>query len=73
MDVLKITALPNASMYIFLMNCDYGKQLPGGKTNEVKDFRVLCRDFIKRLAVLIVESVFVRNQEYPVVCTASVR
>ena len=60
MAVPKIIALPNASMDTFLMNCDYGKILAGGKASEVKDFRGLFRDFINRLAVLIVESMCVK-------------
>ena len=61
MDVSRITALPNASMVTFLMSCDYGKRLSAGETIEVMNFRVLCRDFMNRLAVLTVESVCVKS------------
>ena len=56
MIVNKIAGFPAIAPEEFLGQCDFGRSLLSVKTSEMAKFRTRCREFIDRLAVLIVES-----------------
>ena len=56
MDVDKIAGFSAIAPEDFLGQCDFGKSLLSVETSEMTKFRTRCREFIDRLAVLIVES-----------------
>ena len=56
MDVDKISGFSAIALENFLGQCDFGRSLLSVKTSEMANFRTRCREFIDRLAVLIVES-----------------
>ena len=60
MNVEKVTKFPVAPMEEFLAHCECGKSLLSSKASEITKFRGRCREFIDRLAFLLVESASTR-------------
>ena len=56
MSVDKMSDFPAIASDEFLGQCAFGKSLLSVKTSEMAKFRTRCKEFIDRLAVLIVES-----------------
>ena len=61
MDVEKVASFPVSAADEFLSHCEYGKSLLAAKTSEMPKFRGRCREFIDRLAFLLVESACTRS------------
>ena len=61
MDVEKVASFPVAAADEFLSHCEYGKALSAAKTSDMPKFRGRCREFIDRLAFLLVESASTRS------------
>ena len=61
MDVEKVTSFPVSPVDEFLSHCEYGKSLLAAKTSEMPKFRGRCKEFIDRLAFLLVESASTRS------------
>ena len=60
MDVEKVASFPVAAADEFLSHCEYEKALLAAKMSEMPKFRGRCREFIDRLAFLLVESASTR-------------
>ena len=56
MNVEKVTSFPVAPVDEFLAHCEYGKSVLSSKSSEMPKFRGRCREFIDRLAFLLVDS-----------------
>ena len=56
MDVDKISRFSAGAPEDFVSQCDFGRSLLSVTTSEMSKFRTRCREFINRLAVLVVES-----------------
>ena len=61
MDVDKISSFSAVAPEAFLGQCDFGRSLLSVKTSEMTKFRTRCREFINRLAVLVVESAIAKS------------
>ena len=62
MDEEKVASFPIASMDSFLVSSEFGKELAARQTSAFVDFRVLCREFMNRLIILLVGSVSAQSR-----------
>ena len=62
MDTSKLDAFRSLPIEEFLMSYPFGKELAGGKTSGVREFRVKCRIFLDHLVVVLLRNVTVTSQ-----------
>ena len=56
MDVSAVSAFTSVPINKFLMTYEFGKFLSEGKTSKFVTFRLLCREFIDRLVVMLLKT-----------------